>query len=269
MAWPFGTTQRFARPWPAAVPPRPPRHGGAHHRHLDGRRGLLDLSAPRVQRSRTVRHRRPGPRGRPRHPAEAGRRPGRRDHAPGPAAEPVGRPATRPSPTVRKPAKTPTTPSSAVPLLRGGRSIGVLVVQNRTERVYDEEEVEDLQIIAMVLAEMVSSGELLGAGRAQGRRARPAQARAAEGLALRRRPGLWRGGAARAAGGARDSCCPTTPCRGARLDYASSACRPRSTRCWKASTAWSALLRGAGHLPDVRPRPGLEPVAWRRPCARA
>jgi len=50
----------------------------------------------------------------------------------------------------------------AVPLLRGGRAIGVLVVQNRTERVYDEEEVEDLQIIAMVLAEMVGAGELLG-----------------------------------------------------------------------------------------------------------
>jgi len=51
-----------------------------------------------------------------------------------------------------------------VPLLRGGgRAIGVLVVQNRTERNYDEEEVEDLQIIAMVLAEMVSSSELLGA----------------------------------------------------------------------------------------------------------
>ena len=49
-----------------------------------------------------------------------------------------------------------------VPLLRGGRTIGVLVVQNRTERVYTEEEVEDLQIIAMVLAEMVAQGELLG-----------------------------------------------------------------------------------------------------------
>ena len=48
-----------------------------------------------------------------------------------------------------------------VPLLRGGRSIGVLVVQNRTERVYTEDEVEDLQIIAMVLAEMVASGELI------------------------------------------------------------------------------------------------------------
>jgi phosphotransferase system enzyme I (PtsP) len=49
-----------------------------------------------------------------------------------------------------------------VPLLRGGRAIGVLVVQNRTERVYDEDEVEDLQTIAMVLAEMVVAGEVLG-----------------------------------------------------------------------------------------------------------
>jgi phosphotransferase system enzyme I (PtsP) len=48
-----------------------------------------------------------------------------------------------------------------VPLLRGGRAIGVIVVQNRTSRVYGEDEVEDLQIIAMVLAEMVSAGELL------------------------------------------------------------------------------------------------------------
>ncbi|WP_374575879.1 phosphoenolpyruvate--protein phosphotransferase [Phenylobacterium sp.] len=48
-----------------------------------------------------------------------------------------------------------------VPLLRGGRTIGVLVVQNRTERVYTEDEVEDLQIIAMVLAEMVAGGELI------------------------------------------------------------------------------------------------------------
>src|SRR5690349_10364733 len=50
-----------------------------------------------------------------------------------------------------------------VPLLRGGRAIGVLVVQNRTARVYTEDEVEDLQIVAMVLAEMVAGGEL-GAG---------------------------------------------------------------------------------------------------------
>ena len=51
-----------------------------------------------------------------------------------------------------------------VPLLRGGRAVGVVVVQNRTERVYTEDEIEDLQIIAMVLAEMVAQGELLGGG---------------------------------------------------------------------------------------------------------
>jgi phosphotransferase system enzyme I (PtsP) len=50
-----------------------------------------------------------------------------------------------------------------VPLLRGGRPIGVLDVQNRTERSYSDEEVEDLQIIAMVLAELVAQGELLHA----------------------------------------------------------------------------------------------------------
>ena len=49
-----------------------------------------------------------------------------------------------------------------VPLLRGGRAIGVLVVQNRTERTYDEDEVEDLQTIAMVLVgDGRPSGELV------------------------------------------------------------------------------------------------------------
>jgi phosphotransferase system enzyme I (PtsP) len=48
-----------------------------------------------------------------------------------------------------------------VPLLRGGRVVGVIVVQNRTARVYGEDEVEDLQIIAMVLAEMVAAGDLI------------------------------------------------------------------------------------------------------------
>ncbi|MDI7775327.1 phosphoenolpyruvate--protein phosphotransferase [Asticcacaulis sp. EMRT-3] len=49
-----------------------------------------------------------------------------------------------------------------VPLLRGGRTIGVLVVQNMAARKYEDEEVEDLQIIAMVLAEIVTAGELVG-----------------------------------------------------------------------------------------------------------
>lgn len=44
-----------------------------------------------------------------------------------------------------------------VPMLRGGRVIGVLVVQNRTMRHYEEEEVETLQTVAMVVAEVVAS----------------------------------------------------------------------------------------------------------------
>ncbi|MBI1985295.1 MAG: GAF domain-containing protein, partial [Rhodospirillales bacterium] len=49
-----------------------------------------------------------------------------------------------------------------VPILRGGRVIGVLAVQNRTRRQYQEEEVETLQTVAMVLAELVAGGELIG-----------------------------------------------------------------------------------------------------------
>jgi phosphotransferase system enzyme I (PtsP) len=48
-----------------------------------------------------------------------------------------------------------------VPILHSGRVVGVLVVQNRTRRQYDEEEIETLQTIAMVLAELVVSGELV------------------------------------------------------------------------------------------------------------
>ncbi len=50
-----------------------------------------------------------------------------------------------------------------VPILRGGRVIGVLAIQNRTRRAYTEEEVETLQTIAMVLAELVAGGELVSA----------------------------------------------------------------------------------------------------------
>jgi phosphotransferase system, enzyme I, PtsP len=47
-----------------------------------------------------------------------------------------------------------------VPILRGGVTIGVLVVQNRTSRQYSEDEEEALQTTAMVLAEVIASGEL-------------------------------------------------------------------------------------------------------------
>ena len=48
-----------------------------------------------------------------------------------------------------------------VPILRGGRVLGVLVVQNRTLRNYTEDEIEVLQTIAMVLAELAASGDLV------------------------------------------------------------------------------------------------------------
>jgi len=47
-----------------------------------------------------------------------------------------------------------------VPILRGGNTLGVLVVQNQTKRNYSEEEVEVLETISMLLAEMIASGEL-------------------------------------------------------------------------------------------------------------
>jgi phosphotransferase system enzyme I (PtsP) len=47
-----------------------------------------------------------------------------------------------------------------VPVLRAGRTLGVLVVQNRSYRSYAEEELEALQTTAMVLAEMFASGEM-------------------------------------------------------------------------------------------------------------
>ncbi|MFQ5533915.1 MAG: phosphoenolpyruvate--protein phosphotransferase [Sphingomonadales bacterium] len=48
-----------------------------------------------------------------------------------------------------------------VPILRNEQVIGVLLVQNRTQRHYQEDEVEAFQTVAMVMAEMVTSAELV------------------------------------------------------------------------------------------------------------
>src|SRR5437868_9771628 len=48
-----------------------------------------------------------------------------------------------------------------VPILRGNRVLGVLAVQNRTLRHYTEDEVEVLQTIAMIVAELAASGNLV------------------------------------------------------------------------------------------------------------
>lgn len=60
------------------------------------------------------------------------------------------------------------------PIIRDGRVLGVLVVQNRTQRHYTEEEVETLETVAMVLAEMLATGDLVS----------PAELAPADGIAL-------------------------------------------------------------------------------------
>ncbi|MDY8110534.1 phosphoenolpyruvate--protein phosphotransferase [Fulvimarina sp. 2208YS6-2-32] len=52
-----------------------------------------------------------------------------------------------------------------VPILRAGRTLGVLTVQNKVERLYREEESEALETVAMVVAEMIAAGGLEGLSR--------------------------------------------------------------------------------------------------------
>lgn len=47
-----------------------------------------------------------------------------------------------------------------VPILRAGRTLGVLVVQNEAHRVYGEDEGEALETVAMVVGEMIAAGDL-------------------------------------------------------------------------------------------------------------
>ena len=56
---------------------------------------------------------------------------------------------------------------AGVPIVRASRVHGVLVVQNRTRRQYDEEEIETLQTIAMVLAEMVAAQHIVSPNEVQ------------------------------------------------------------------------------------------------------
>jgi phosphotransferase system, enzyme I, PtsP len=77
-----------------------------------------------------------------------------------------------------------------VPIVRSERTFGVLVVQNRVQRIYSDDEVEALQTIAMVLAEMVASGafgDLSGMAEVEVRPSRPEHLRGrafSDGLAI-------------------------------------------------------------------------------------
>ncbi len=48
-----------------------------------------------------------------------------------------------------------------VPILRVGKVVGVLTVQNRARKAYADDDIEALQVIASILAEMFASGELI------------------------------------------------------------------------------------------------------------
>ncbi len=48
-----------------------------------------------------------------------------------------------------------------VPVVRGGRVRGVVVIQNRARRHYSDEEVEALEVISVVVAELIAGGELV------------------------------------------------------------------------------------------------------------
>ncbi|TCD13898.1 phosphoenolpyruvate--protein phosphotransferase [Oricola cellulosilytica] len=47
-----------------------------------------------------------------------------------------------------------------VPILRAGRTLGVLVVQNEAHRLYGDDETEALETVAMVLGEIIAAGDL-------------------------------------------------------------------------------------------------------------
>ena len=120
-----------------------------------------------------------------------------------------------------------------VPILRAGNTLGVLVVQNRARRTYSEEEEEALQTTAMVLAEMIASGELSGARQAR-RRARGPPPAQPQGHRAQRRHRARPRGAARAARRHHQFH------RRRPAAASASAWRPRSRRCAPTSTACSS-----------------------------
>jgi len=71
-----------------------------------------------------------------------------------------------------------------VPILRGGRLVGVLTGQTDQVRRMGEEEIETLQTVAMLLAEIVVSGDLVSAQPFRGMELRPSKPERFQGAAL-------------------------------------------------------------------------------------
>ncbi len=71
-----------------------------------------------------------------------------------------------------------------VPVLHAGRTIGVLVVQNRTRRVYEDDEVEALETISMVIAEIMVARGASGPARVHGSVEKPRRGLRREGVPI-------------------------------------------------------------------------------------
>ena len=78
---------------------------------------------------------------------------------------PIALSSTQTSSISPKPKKRSIIPFWVCRILRGGRVIGVVVLQNTARRVYADDDVEALQIIASILAEMLASGGLVDRAR--------------------------------------------------------------------------------------------------------
>ena len=78
-----------------------------------------------------------------------------------------------------------------VPILRGGRLVGVLTSQTASSRDVGDDEIETLQTVAMILAEIVASGDIISAEELAGLDVRPTKAERFQGGAFS--PGLAMG----------------------------------------------------------------------------
>ena len=125
-----------------------------------------------------------------------------------------------------------------VPIVRGGQVFGVLTVQNKAERIYAEEEVEALQTVAMVLAEVVAQGGFFNVAELDEPELRIDRPRKFVG---RRPVGRRGGGPGRAARAARQGRAHDRRQSGGRAASGwktpSRACASPWTRCWSPASS--------------------------------
>lgn len=77
---------------------------------------------------------------------------------------------------------------AGVPILRGGRLVGILTSQTLTARDVGDDEIETLQTVAMILAEIVASGDIISTEEMAGLDVRPTKSERFQGGAFS--PGL-------------------------------------------------------------------------------